>query len=286
MNNRTVSDIVKIIKTNLSIHYSDNEIQSFIYLIFEYLLNYTKIDLHINSNATISQGTEKQINEIIKDLKNHKPVQYIFGKTEFYGLQFSVSPGVLIPRQETEELVDWIIKDEGDHAARILDIGTGCGCIAVALARFIAGASVDAIDISAEAVELAGRNALMNKVSVNFMVRDILNIEAGTLGPGYDIIVSNPPYVRESEKKALPDNVRNYEPAESLFVPDNDPLVFYRVIAEYGLQALKDEGRLYFELNENLGDEVCEELARFNYKRIGIKNDISGKKRMVRAFKI
>jgi release factor glutamine methyltransferase len=286
MNNRTVSDIVNIIKTNLSSHYSDNEIQSFIYLIFEYLLNYTKIDLHINSNATISQGTEKQINEIIKDLKNYKPVQYIFGKTEFYGLQFRVLPGVLIPRQETEELVDWIIKDEGDGAARILDIGTGCGCIAVVLARFIAGVSVDAIDISAKAVELARRNALMNKVSVNFMVRDILNIEAGTLGPGYDIIVSNPPYVRESEKRALPDNVRNYEPGKSLFVPDNDPLVFYRVIAEYGLQALNDEGRLYFEVNENLANEVCKELERFNYKRIGVKNDISGKNRMVRAFKI
>jgi release factor glutamine methyltransferase len=286
MNNRTVSDIVNIIKTNLSNHYSDNEIQSFIYLIFEYLLNYTKIDLHINSNATISQGMEKQINEIIKDLRNYKPVQYIFGKTEFYGLQFRVSPGVLIPRQETEELVDWIIKDEGDGAARILDIGTGCGCIAVVLARFIAGVSVDAIDISAKAVELARRNALMNKVSVNFMVRDILNIEAGTLGPGYDIIVSNPPYVRESEKRALPDNVRNYEPGKSLFVPDNDPLVFYRVIAEYGLQALNDEGRLYFEVNENLANEVCKELERFNYKRIGVKNDISGKNRMVRAFKI
>jgi release factor glutamine methyltransferase len=286
MNNRTVSDIVNIIKTNLSSHYSDNEIQSFIYLIFEYLLNYTKIDLHINSSATISQKTEKQINEIIKDLKNYKPVQYIFGKTEFYGLQFRVSPAVLIPRQETEELVDWIIKDEGGCAARILDIGTGCGCIAVVLARFIAGASVDAIDISAEAVELARRNALMNNVSVNFMVYDILNIEAGTLGTGYDIIVSNPPYVRESEKKELPDNVRNYEPGESLFVPDNDPLVFYRVIGEYGLQALKDEGRLYFEVNENFADEVCEELERFNYKIIGIKNDISGKNRMVGAFKI
>ncbi len=286
MNNRTVSDIVNIIKTNLSSHYSDNEIQSFIYLIFEYLLNYTKIDLHINSNATISQGTEKQINEIIKDLKNYKPVQYIFGKTEFYGLQFRVSPGVLIPRQETEELVDWIIKDNGNGTARILDIGTGCGCIAVALARFIAGASVDAIDISAKAAELARLNALMNKVSVNFMVCDILNIEAGKLGSGYDMIVSNPPYIREYEKPALPDNVRNYEPGESLFVPDDDPLVFYRVIAEHGLQSLKNKGALYFEINENLANEVCEELARFNYKRIEIKNDISGRNRMIRAYKI
>ena len=285
MNNRTVSDIVNIIRTNLSNHYSDNEIQSFIYLIFEYLLNYTKIDLHINSNATISQGMEKQINEIIKDLRNYKPVQYIFGKTEFYGLQFRISPGVLIPRQETEELVDWIIKDNRDGTARILDIGTGCGCIAVALARFIAGASVDAIDISAKAVELARLNALMNKVSVNFMVCDILNIEAGKLGSRYDMIVSNPPYIRESEKPALPDNVRNHEPGESLFVPDDDPLVFYRVIAEHGLRSLKNKGALYFEINENLANEVCEELAGFNYKRIEIKNDISGRNRMIRAFK-
>jgi release factor glutamine methyltransferase len=286
MNNKTVSDIVNLIKTNLSNHYSGNEIQGFIYLIFEYLLNYTKIDIHLNSHVTISQETEKQVADIINDLRNFKPVQYIFGKTEFYGLQFRVSPGVLIPRQETEELVDWIIKDVGDDTVRILDVGTGCGCIAVVLARFIAGASVDAIDISVKAIELASHNALVNNTQVRFMVRDILNVEAGKPDGKYDIIVSNPPYIRESEKPALPENVRNFEPPEALFVPDNDPLVFYRVIAEHGLKALKDKGRLYFEVNENLANEVCEELARDNYGGLEIKNDISGKNRMIRAFKI
>jgi len=286
ISNKTVLDTVNLIKINLVNHYPDNEIQNFIYLIFEYLLNYTKIDLHINSNKTISLKTEKQINEIINDLKIYKPVQYIFGKTEFYGLQFRVSPDVLIPRQETEELVDWIIKDNKGNKSKILDIGTGCGCIAVVLAKALSRSVIEATDISAKAIELAKHNASMNNVSVNYRLYDILKYDTNKISTYYDIIVSNPPYIRESEKPFLPENVLNYEPRESLFVPDNDPLVFYRVIAKFGLQSLKNKGRLYFEVNEALANEVAEELKRHNYNKIEIKKDISGKDRMVKAYKI
>jgi len=283
--NKTVSHIVNRIKINLANLYPDNEIQSFIYLIFEYLLNYTKIDIHINSNKTISRRTEKRIDEIINDLKKYKPVQYIFGKSEFYGLHFRVSPDVLIPRQETEELVDWIIKDARGNKSKILDIGTGCGCIAVALAKVMAHSVIDAMDASAKAIKLAKYNALMNEVAVNFTLYDIMKNDMEKISTDYDIIASNPPYIRESEKSALPKNVLNYEPRESLFVPDDDPLIFYRVIAEFGVHALKGGGRVYFEVNEALANEVVEELARHDYKKIEIKKDIAGKDRMVKAYK-
>ena len=288
MNNskKTISDIVSRIKINLVNHYSGNEIQNFIYLIFEYLLNYTKIDIHINSNKTISDKTEKQVNEIIDDLKRYKPVQYIFGKTEFCGLPFRVSSCVLIPRQETEELVDWLIKDNRGNKTKILDIGTGCGCIAVVLAKVLPHSVIKAIDVSSKAIELARYNAYINRVSVNFSQYDILKYKANKINADYDIIVSNPPYIRESEKSGLPENVLKYEPQESLFVPDDDPLIFYRTIAAFGLQALKEMGRLYFEVNEALANDVAEELTRHNYKKIEIKKDILGKDRMIKAFKV
>lgn len=287
MNNsyRTVSDITAQIKTMLSGTYPAHEIQSIIYLIFEHVLNYTKIDIHINSNKTISKSIEKKIFEITNDLKKNKPVQYIFGKTEFYGLTFRLSSDVLIPRQETEELVNWIIKDNTGGKCRILDIGTGCGCIAVSLAKFTAGSVVEGLDISEKAVDLAQHNAKLNKVNVIFHRNDILHPEGGHFSAGYDIIVSNPPYIREHEKAGLPANILKYEPQEALYVPDDDPLVFYRAIAKFGLQNLNDKGKLYFEINEYLADEVKEELIRHRYRNIETRKDINGKDRMVKAYK-
>ena len=170
MNNihKTVSDIATHIKFILSDCYTEHEIQSFIYLIFEHLLNYTKIDIHINSNKTISQRIKKKIFEITNDLKKNKPVQYIFGKTEFYGLTFKVSSDVLIPRQETEELVNWVVKENAEENIKILDIGTGSGCIAVSLAKFLTDSVVEALDISKKALKLAEHNAKLNKVKVKF----------------------------------------------------------------------------------------------------------------------
>ena len=282
---RTVSDIIAYIKSVLSGSYTDTELQSIIYIIFEHLLNYTKIDLHVNSNKTISKNAREKIFEITNDLKKNKPVQYILGKTEFYGLTFRLSSDVLIPRQETEELVCWIIRDNAGKKLKILDIGTGCGCIAVSLAKFIVDADVEALDISKKAIDLAGYNARNNNVRVKYHLHDILNNEPGNNLTGYDIIVSNPPYITENEKSVLPANVLDYEPQQALFVPDENPLVFYRAIANFGLQNLNSKGKIYFEINEYLADEVAEVLLGHRYRNIEVRKDINGKNRMVKADK-
>jgi release factor glutamine methyltransferase len=283
--NKTVSKIIDQIKFNLLDYYPDNEIQNLVYLIFEHLLNYTKIDININSNRVISSNIEKQIKKIIIDLKKNKPIQYIFKKTEFYGLPFRVSSDTLIPRQETEELVDWVIKDNMGGKCKILDIGTGCGCIAVVLARNLTSCSIEALDISRKAIRIAKTNAKINNSTVKFFKYDILKYEKKKLKRNYDIIVSNPPYIRESEKYTLPGNVLYYEPHKALFVTDNDPLIFYRAIAKFGLKTLKDKGILYLEINEALAKQVAEELDKHNYEKIIIGKDINGKDRMVKAHK-
>ncbi len=282
---KTISDIVAYIKVKLLNSYPEHEIENFSYLIFEYLLNYTKIDLHIHSNEIISNSIVKKIFEITNDLKKNKPIQYIFGKTEFYGLPFKLSSNVMIPRQETEELVNWIIKENSKKNIKILDIGTGSGCIAVALAKFLNNSTIEAMDISEKAIDLAENNAKLNKVYVKFYLYNILQHEENQMHTKYDIIVSNPPYIKESEKSILPLNVLNYEPKEALFVPDSDPLMFYRAIAKFGLQNLSKKGKIYFEINESLPDDVKNELFKYRYKKIETRKDINGKYRMVKAYR-
>jgi release factor glutamine methyltransferase len=283
--NKTLANIVARIKFNLLDQYPESEIQNFIYLIFEHLLNYTKIDIHLNTNLVISEKIEREINKIVSELKRNKPIQYIFKKTEFYGLPFMLTADTMIPRQETEELVDWIIKDNTENKYKILDIGTGCGCIAIVLARNLTSCNIEALDISKKAINLAKANARINNVSVRLFKYDILKYETKKLKRNYDIIVSNPPYIRESEKSTLPGNVLYYEPHKALFVPDNDPLIFYRAIAKFGLQNLKNKGILYLEINEALAKQVAEELDKNNYEKIIVGRDINGKDRMVKAYK-
>ncbi len=282
---KTVANIIARIKFNLLNQYPESEIQNFIYLIFEYLLNYTKIDIHLNSNLVISEKIAREINEIVNELKKNKPIQYIFKKTEFFGLPFKLTPDTMIPRQETEELVDWIIKDNKENKFKILDIGTGCGCIAVVLARNLTSCSIEALDISRKAINLAKANARINNAPVRFFRYDILKYGTRKLKRPYDIIVSNPPYIRESEKSTLPGNVLYYEPHKALFVPNNDPLIFYRAIAKFGLQNLNNKGILYLEINEALAKQVAEELDKSNYEKIIVGRDINGKDRMVKAYK-
>ncbi len=282
---KTVSNIVSKIKVNLRDSYPDYEIQNFIYLIFEYLLNYTKIDIHNNGNRIISKKIELQINKIINDLKKNKPIQYIFKKTEFYGLTFRVSPDTLIPRQETEELVAWIIKENIKKKCSILDIGTGCGCIAIVLAKNLTSSNIEAFDISRKAIGVAKINARIHRASIKLFQYDILKHETTKLKRNYDIIVSNPPYIRESEKSTMPGNVLYYEPHKALFVPDDDPLIFYRAIAKFGLHNLKDKGILYLEINEALAQQVTEELSKHKYEKIIVRKDIRGKDRIVQARK-
>ncbi len=262
--------------------YNQNEIRNFVYLIFSHLLNYSKIEIHIKDNEPISQHIIKKIDEIVNRLSHYEPIQYILGKTEFYGYPIKVSPVVLIPRPETEELVNWIIKENLGKQISILDIGTGSGCIAIALAKHLPTAQVTAIDISNEAIEIAKENANLNAVSITFMVSDIFQYKNWPL-KHFDIIVSNPPYIRESEKANMEANVLNYEPHQALFVSDDDPLVFYRNIAEAGKYFLNHNGAVYCEINEALPDDVSALFMKYDYRPVMIKQDINSKPRMIKA---
>jgi release factor glutamine methyltransferase len=280
--------IVKSLKSHfnktLSEFYPDTEIQSFFNLLSEQILNMKRIDVSQNLYSVVSGKKYDKFLKAIVGLKKHQPIQYILGDTEFYGLVFKVSPSVLIPRPETEELVDWIIKDSKEKQnISILDIGTGSGCIAVTLAKKLPNAKLFALDVSAEALKLATINAETNEVEVEFIEADILDWAFGDLK--FDIIVSNPPYVRELEKEAMSANVLNHEPHLALFVKDDDALLFYRTITDVANKILKPKGQLFFEINENLGEDTKQLLVDSGYENIELKQDVFDKNRMLKAIK-
>jgi release factor glutamine methyltransferase len=280
--------IVKSLKSHfnktLSEFYPNTEIQSFFNLLSEQILNMKRIDVSQNLYSVVSGKKYDKFLKAIVGLKKHKPIQYILGDTEFYGLVFKVSPSVLIPRPETEELVDWIIKDSKEKQnISILDIGTGSGCIAVTLAKKLPNAKLFALDVSAEALKLATINAETNEVEVEFIEADILDWDFGDLK--FDIIVSNPPYVRELEKEAMSANVLNHEPHLALFVKDDDALLFYRTITDVANKILKPKGQLFFEINENLGEDTKQLLVDAGYENIELKQDVFDKNRMLKAIK-
>ncbi|MDR1517904.1 MAG: peptide chain release factor N(5)-glutamine methyltransferase [Dysgonamonadaceae bacterium] len=233
------------------------------------------------SNLSDSQGYE--IEDIVSRLKKSEPLQYIFGEVEFYGLPFIVNPSVLIPRPETEELVEWIVSENSHASPSVLDIGTGSGCIAVALAKKIPGAAVSAWDVSKGALATASRNAQRNSVAVEFAERDALL--AADDGRKFDIIVSNPPYVAESEKADMDRVVLDYEPHIALFVPDDDALCFYRAIADTAFRQLNAGGKLYFEINRAKGEKILALLKDKGFANATLKKDISRNNRMIRAEK-
>ena len=267
--------------------FDEGEAESFFYLILENKHELKRIDLALQPNLTFSADQIKVWNIILEQLKQEIPIQYLLGKTSFYGLDFEVNPAVLIPRPETEELVDWIIKCNGaaqtSKKIKILDIGTGSGCIAISLAKNIPDAQVFAIDVSAEALATAQKNAEINKVQVTFINKNIL--ETTDLEQQFDIIVSNPPYVRNLEKEEIKKNVLDNEPHLALFVQDNDALIFYRKIAELAQENLSENGQLFFEINQYLGQEMMELLEEMNFKNIELRKDIYGNDRMMRGEK-
>ncbi|MBP7506545.1 MAG: peptide chain release factor N(5)-glutamine methyltransferase, partial [Prolixibacteraceae bacterium] len=226
-----MKDSMKYIAENLEGLYDKNEIDSFIYLIFNHLLGYGRKEMILMRNEILSTENKERIHEVVERLKVFEPVQYILGETEFYGLRFFVKPGVLIPRNETEELVDLIIKRNKHKKISVLDVGTGSGCIPVAVKKYIPESEVWSCDISETALSVAKENAFRNSVEIFFVNFDILSNQTFPV-TGFDIIVSNPPYVTEKEKQLMQPNVLEYEPHEALFVPDNDPLKFYRAIIE------------------------------------------------------
>lgn len=268
----------------LSSLYDEQEIDSFFYIILEKLHGFKRIDLALNPETVMDGIHLKQWKNITSDLKTQKPIQYILGETEFYGLRFEVNENTLIPRQETEELVELIIKGKGkrdEGKVSILDIGTGSGCIAISLAANIPNADVFAVDVSVNALATAKKNAEANKVKVDFILKDILKTD--DLEQQFDIIVSNPPYVRNLEKAEIKPNVLAYEPHLALFVEDTDALLFYRKIAELGKKNLNPNGKLYFEINQYLGKETVELVESFGFKNVKLIKDIYNNDRIVSA---
>lgn len=267
----------------LSPLYDAYEAESFFYLILEDKHKLRQIDLALNHELNFSEKDFVVWDSLLDDLKNEVPIQYLLGKTSFYGLDFEVNENVLIPRPETEELVEWIINENKGKSKeiKILDIGTGSGCIAISLAKNLPKAKVYAIDVSKKALDTAKRNAINNNVEVTFMLKDILELEI--LKSDYDIIVSNPPYVRNLEKTEIKKNVLDFEPHLALFVDDNDALIFYRKIAELAQKNLLENGQLYFEINQYLGKEMVDLLEKMNFKNIELRKDIYDNDRMVKG---
>lgn len=272
--------------------YLTSEIKSFFYLILEFVCKKDKYILLRDKDNQLSSNELIQIQGIVEELKKFRPIQYILGETEFYGLKFKVNENVLIPRPETEELVDRIIRhasglfpqERQSPAKSVLDIGTGSGCIAVALAKQIPGASVYALDISEKALEIALQNAQANGVSVSFFQQDIFEDNPFSVFRfPFSIIVSNPPYIVPSEKQQMSPNVLNYEPHQALFVPEEQPLLFYERIADLGLKHLEKNGFLFFETGSLFGKAIAEMLRKKGYQSVELLKDISGKDRMVRG---
>jgi len=271
-------EILNFIRKELRNFYSEGEIESIIRLIFEIKFNFSSLDIHLKVDFPADNFFI--IEKIISELKNQKPIQYILGETEFLGLKFFVNESVLIPRSETEELVDKIIKENRNSKLKILEIGTGSGCIAVSLKKFLRNCEVDAFDISNLAIEMAKKNAILNEVEINFFEQNIFSFDSEKK---YDLIVSNPPYVCDSEKFLMNANVLNFEPPIAIFVPDDSSLIFYEKIAFLGKKNLARNGRIYLEINENLFEETKNVFAKNGYQKIEIFRDIHEKNRMLRA---
>lgn len=283
MGNYTVQGLYNEIALQLKDTYPPQEIQSLQKIIFEKKLNLALHQTFLNPKQPVENEKSEEILAIVSMLNLQKPIQYILGEADFFGLNFKVDPNVLIPRQETEELVDWIIKSNSLKIPSILDIGTGSGCIAISLAANIKDSKVTAIDISEGALKVTQGNAINNNVIVELFNADILDQSSIIPNQPFDIVVSNPPYVRELEKTFMQCNVLDHEPHSALFVSDKDPLLFYREIAARSKDLLKKGGFLYFEINEALGNETARLMDEFGFSEIEIRKDLNGKDRMLKA---
>ena len=283
-----MQDTISYIKTELRELYSLSEIQNILFRIMESVCCMDRQSVLLDKDKQISSNEKNKISAMVEKLKAHYPLQYILGETEFYGLPLLLTEDVLIPRPETEELVEWIddsIKEKNrsekaDDSLRILDIGTGSGCIALSLAKLNPDAEVFALDVSPAILELTERNALLNKLRIDCVCMDILT---ETPEGCWDILVSNPPYIVPSEKNEMSLSVLNYEPHSALFVPEENPLLFYERIAALGLSILSRGGFLFFEVNPLFSSELMEMLKGKSYSGIELKKDISGKNRMLKA---
>ena len=263
--------------------YPPGELRSLTKIICCDLLGQDAIDYYLGKDITLSVKEEQELESILARLRNFEPIQYILGEARFMGRTFRVAPGVLIPRPETEELVEMMLK-ELSPVSRVLDVGTGSGCIAISLAKELPESQVTAWDVSGEALSIAATNSKALQASVRFEQRDVLTYEP-CVADCYDVIVSNPPYVTEAEKQEMEHNVLDWEPSLALFVPDTDPLRFYRRIAVLGLEMLTPGGKLYFEINRAFGKDTVAMLCESGYRAVRLQKDISHNDRFVIAEK-
>lgn len=274
-------------KFNDDLHgiYPGLEIDSFFKLLSEAYLNLSPVEIVLQADMEIEPAIQEKFSAALKRLKAYEPIQYIIGRTEFFGLPLKVNPDTLIPRPETEELVKLTLQEVAEantaEKLRILDIGTGAGCIAVALAKNLPDAEISAMDVSEEALKVAEENAKINKVDVHYFQGDILTMES--LPEKYHFIVSNPPYVRLSEKRMMDSNVVDFEPELAIFVTDEDPLLFYRKIAQLAKRQLTENGKLFFEINEYLGEDLLALIIDEGLENIHLIKDIYGKNRMLKC---
>ncbi len=276
-----VKRIAQIIYDELSGYYTQSEVSALTRIIATEMLGVAQMTYFLKDDVTLKAEQEAMLFNAIERLKKQEPIQYIQGYSDFCGLRFKVTPATLIPRPETSELVEWIASDYSGKIVNILDIGTGSGCIAISLAHKLPESNVTAWDISTAALAVAAENSCNNGTEVTFERVDILSYEPKSAQ--FDIIVSNPPYIKENEKSAMHSNVLDWEPHTALFVPDSDPLLFYRTIAEKGLQMLAPNGTLYFEINRAHGAETMKMLANFGYTDIELRKDFADNDRMIKA---
>lgn len=276
-----MNPIVSYIKQTLRGYYPDSELMPMARLLLTQVFGMSVVELYAGKDNAFSENEQQRLDDILARLQKQEPIQYIIGKEEFYGLTFEVNEHVLIPRPETGELVDWIIRDFKPGRPRVLDIGTGSGCIAISLAKHLEGAEVVSWDVSAEALQVAARNCRRNGVQVTLEQRDVLH--TCPTGERFDVIVSNPPYITEKEKADMSANVLGWEPGLALFVPDDAPLLFYRKIAQLGREMLVPGGRLYFEINRAYGQPAVEMLAALGYTKTELRKDLFQNDRMIKA---
>ena len=289
MSSNLVRDCRRHYASELEKIYSSDEANALIMIILEHYFDIDRIKIAMEPELRLSESEMLTLHFAVKELLKNKPVQYIIGETEFCGLRFFVEEGVLIPRPETEELVNqlvsWSVSRLPSLSFRVLDIGTGSGCIAISLAKLLKNSVVTAVDVSEKASEIAKKNAEANGVNVRFILDDILNPKNPELIDNqYDIIVSNPPYVCESEKSEMRANVLDYEPSTALFVSDDDPLVFYKKILEFAQKTLKPNGEVWFEINERFGREMRNLCLDMGFKNVEIIKDFRGRERIVKAY--
>ena len=279
-----LSSLRKAFFDSLSGWYPEEEIGSFFYLLLEEYLQLSRMDFALNPEKETASEYVEKFEKAIKRLRNYEPVQYIIGHELFFDLKFFVSPATLIPRPETEDLVRLVLNEAKEikkDRISILDIGTGTGCIAISIAKNLKNAEVDAMDVSESALEIAEKNAKYNEVKINFIEDDVLSVDE--LYKKYDFIISNPPYVRESEKEKMEKNVLLHEPETALFVKDEDPLVFYRKITSLAKLYLLPNGKLFFEINEYLGEELVEMIEGFGFSKVKLIEDLYEKNRFIKA---